>query len=222
MPFSRKLWALAAVLAACAFGQTAQAVRRPRVRSPASRARQPLGVAQLEPLREVEIRPRIGILGETRIRFAGGHRAGAGQRSGSGVSRIAARGGRLQRALGAGRLRSGDGSAGLSHQAGECRWPRCWAEPRTGKLTKQELNATPQVERRVSRAGRHLRPQLRQLAADHATAVQHPEPAISHASSASTSTQPLWRGLRFDENRHRLQVARQNQQAHRCSNCGSG
>ena len=58
---------------------------------------------------------------------------------------------------------------------------------------------------------RHLFAQLRQFPPDDRQPVQSPSIRSTPPSLNLNLTQPLWRGLRFDENRHRLQVARKNQ-----------
>jgi HAE1 family hydrophobic/amphiphilic exporter-1 len=80
----------------------------------------------------------------------------------------------------------------------------------SGKLTNTDLNVTPQLS--------GINPFGGTYALNFSNARQSTDSAFNtlnpqFPSSLSLSlTQPLWRGLRFDENRHRLQVARKNQQ----------
>jgi HAE1 family hydrophobic/amphiphilic exporter-1 len=80
----------------------------------------------------------------------------------------------------------------------------------SGKLTNTDLNVTPQLS--------GINPFGGTYALNFSNARQSTDSTFNtlnpqFPSSLSLSlTQPLWRGLRFDENRHRLQVARKNQQ----------
>ncbi len=81
----------------------------------------------------------------------------------------------------------------------------------SGKLGQSELNATPQIS--------GLSPWLGgTYALSFVNSYQRSDSLFNtfnpqYLTAVNLNlTQPLWRGLRFDENRHRLQVARKNQQ----------
>ena len=80
----------------------------------------------------------------------------------------------------------------------------------SGKLGSTDLNVTPGVS--------GLSPYGGTYSLNLATARQTTDSTFNTlnpqfpTSLALNVTQPLWRGLRFDENRHRIQVARKNQQ----------
>ncbi|MDQ2901525.1 MAG: TolC family protein, partial [Acidobacteriota bacterium] len=78
-----------------------------------------------------------------------------------------------------------------------------------GKLTFKEWNADPQVSGVSPWLGGSYRLDFnssRQLTDSQFVTLNPQFPTTANLSL----TQPLWRGLRFDENRHRLQVARKN------------
>ena len=80
----------------------------------------------------------------------------------------------------------------------------------SGKLTNKDLNFTPQLSGNNPFGGTY--------AFNFSNARQSTDSTFNTlnpqypASLSLNLTQPLWRGLRFDENRHRMQVARKNQQ----------
>jgi len=80
----------------------------------------------------------------------------------------------------------------------------------SGKLTNTDLNFTPQLSGNNPFGGTY--------AFSFSSARQSTDSAFNtlnpqYPTSLSLNlTQPLWRGLRFDENRHRIQVARKNRQ----------
>ena len=201
MPYSRKVWALAAALAACAFGQT------PPAAAPAAPATAG-AAAQLEPLREVEIRPRIGILGETRIALPEAIERVLANDPDLIVARV------LRQEAGYG-VRSAlgvwDPVMGLRAYHTKTVSPVASVLGGTadGKLTFQELNATPQLSGAFPALGGTYALSFvnSRQTSDSSFNTLNPQYLSQLALNLN---QPLWRGLRFDENRHRLQVARQN------------
>ena len=85
----------------------------------------------------------------------------------------------------------------------------------SGKLTNKEFNATPQLS--------GLSPYGGAYALNFSNARQSTDSSFSTLNPQYPTaltlnlTQPLWRGLRYDENRHRMQVARKNQQLQRAA-----
>ena len=101
--------------------------------------------AQLQPLRQVEIRPRIGILGAGPAPAPGGHRARAGQRSRSRHLAHPAGGGGLSDPRRAGRVRSGSRPPRRPHARRSRRWPPVLGGTASGKLTTKIFEVNPQV-----------------------------------------------------------------------------
>ena len=80
----------------------------------------------------------------------------------------------------------------------------------SGKLTSTDLNVTPQLAGNNPIGGTYaLNFSNARQSTDSTFNLLNPQ---FPTSLSLNLTQPLWRGLRFDENRHRLQVARKNQQ----------
>ncbi len=79
-----------------------------------------------------------------------------------------------------------------------------------GKLTQETWSATPQVSGLSPWGGTYtLSFSNQNVRTDNQFITLNPH----YPTQLSLNlTQPLWRGLRFDENRHRLQVARKNRQ----------
>jgi len=80
----------------------------------------------------------------------------------------------------------------------------------SGKLGATDLNVTPQLSGITAAGGTYsLNFSNARQTTDNTFNTLNPQ----YPTALSLNiTQPLWRGLRFDENRHRLQVARKNQQ----------
>ena len=80
----------------------------------------------------------------------------------------------------------------------------------TGKLGSDDLNFTPQLSGNNPLGGTYaLTFSNARQSNDSSFNTLNPQYPTSLTLSL---TQPLWRGVRFDENRHRIQVARKNQQ----------
>lgn len=184
----RSLTLAAQALACCAFGQN----------------------AQIEPLKEVELQPRVGILTETAITLPEAIERVLSNDRDLTISRIeleeaghnvtAARDA-YDPVVGLKAYRTRQVSPVSSILGGS----------ETGKLTQTELSATPQIG--------GLSPWLGgSYSLAFANSWQRTDSLFNtfnpqYPTAVSLNlTQPLWRGLRFDENRHRLQVARKNRQ----------
>jgi hypothetical protein len=81
----------------------------------------------------------------------------------------------------------------------------------TGRLTQTELNATPQISGLSPWLGGTYSLAFANSRQQNDSLFNTFNPQYPTAVSLNL-TQPLWRGLHFDENRYRLQVARKNQQ----------
>jgi HAE1 family hydrophobic/amphiphilic exporter-1 len=165
---------------------------------------------QIEPLREVEIKPRTGILGETPISLPEViQRVLANDRELE-ISRIVLEeaGYNVSAAKGA-----YDPVAGFRAYRTKSVFPiaSLIGGAADGKLTQKELNGTPQLSGLFPWAGGTYTASFvnsRQLT-DNQLITLNPQ----YPNSINLNlTQPLWRGLRFDENRHRVQVARKNRE----------
>jgi len=185
-------------LAACAFGQTQKT---------AAPAEVPAAV-HLEPLREVEIPPRIGILSEARLGL------------GEAIERVLAsdpdlRVARIARDEAFYNIRAAlgvyDPVMGLRAYRTKSVLPVASVLGGTadGKLTQSELNATPQLSGAFPALGGTYALSFvnSRQTSDSSFNTLNP---LYPTQLALNLNQPLWRGLHFDENRHRVQVARQN------------
>ena len=188
-------WFLA--LAACAPAQA-----QPTPNPPAS--------VQIEPLKEVEIKPRAGILGQTLISLPQIIERVLENDRDLEISRIALEEAGYNVSAAAGAY---DPVAGFRAYRTRSVFPiaSLIGGAADGKLTQQELNGTPQIGGLSPWMGGSYTANFvnsRQLT-DSQFATLNPQYPNSISLNLS---QPLWRGLRFDENRHRLQVARKNKQ----------
>jgi HAE1 family hydrophobic/amphiphilic exporter-1 len=178
----------AQALACCAFGQN----------------------AQIEPLKEVELQPRVGILRETAITLPEAIERVLRNDRDLAISRIeleeagynvtAARGA-YDPVVGLKAYRTRQLSPVASILGGS----------ETGKLTQTELNATPQIGGLSPWLGGSYSLAFANSRQRTDSLFNTFNPQYPTAVSLNL-TQPLWRGLRFDENRYRLQVARKNRQ----------
>ncbi|MGB7759446.1 MAG: TolC family protein [Bryobacteraceae bacterium] len=178
----------AQVLACCAFGQN----------------------VQIEPLKEVELQSRVGILKETAItlpevieRVLSNDRDLAIsriEREEAGYNVTAARG-------------AYDPIVGLRayHVRQVSPVSSILGGSETGKLTQTELNATPQISGLSPWLGGSYSLAFASSRQQNDSLFNTFNPQYPTAVNLNL-TQPLWRGLRFDENRYRLLVARKNRQ----------
>ena len=181
----RKLLAVGAALTGSLFGQT------------------------IAPLKEVELKPRVGILGQATIRLPEVIERVLANDSDLAISRI-----EVQQAGYAIRGAQGayDPVAGLQGYRTRAVTPVASIIGGTadGKLTTQTWSATPQISGLSPWGGTYsLNFANQRINTDSQFITLNPQFPLSINLSL---TQPLWRGLRFDENRHRLEVARKNRQ----------
>ena len=170
----------------------------------------PPASVQIEPLKEVEIKPRAGILGQTLISLPQIIERVLENDRDLEISRIALEEAGYNVSAAAGAY---DPVAGFRAYRTRSVFPiaSLIGGAADGKLTQQELNGTPQIGGLSPWMGGSYTANFvnsRQLT-DSQFATLNPQYPNSISLNLS---QPLWRGLRFDENRHRLQVARKNKQ----------
>ena len=209
---------------ASAFGQTAPtatvasdqaqdpatARALPSVAAPAPVVALTPQAVQLEPLKEVRVQPRTGILGETRITLS------------EAIERVLAndpdlRISRIQREEAGFAVRAAQGAYDplLGFNAYRTRSVTPVASiiggTESGKLTQTELAGAPQVSGLLPNFGGtySLTFTNSRQRTDSTFTTLNP---LYPASVNLNLTQPLWRGMRFDESRYRVQVARQNRQ----------
>jgi HAE1 family hydrophobic/amphiphilic exporter-1 len=165
---------------------------------------------QVEPLKEVELQPRVGILTETTITLPEViERVLASDRD-LVISRIEREeaGYNVSAAKGV-----YDPVAGLKayHTRQVSPVASILQGSISGELTVTELNATPQISGLSPWLGGSYSLAFSNSREQNDSPFNTFNPMYPTAVSLNL-TQPLWRGLRFDENRHRIQVARKNQQ----------
>ena len=165
---------------------------------------------QVEPLKEVELRPRTGILTETTISLPEViERVLANDRD-LAISRIereeagynvSAAKGAYDPVIGLKAYRTREIVPVASILGGSA----------SGKLSQTELNATPTIGGLSPWLGGSYSLAFQNSKQRNDSLFNTLNPQYATALSLNLN-QPLWRGLRFDENRHRVQVARKNQQ----------
>jgi len=179
---------LLAFTACCAFGQA----------------------VQLEPLKEVELQPRMGVLTETTITLTEAIERVLSNNRDLAISRIEREeaGYNVSAAKGA-----YDPVVGLkaSHTRQVSPVASILQGSADGKLTQTELSATPQISGLSPWLGGSYSLSFASSRQQNDSLFNTFNPQYPTAVTLNL-TQPLWRGLRFDENRYRLQVARRNQQ----------
>ncbi len=164
---------------------------------------------QVEPLKEVQLQPRVGVLGQTTIGLQEVIQRVLANDKDLQVSRIlreeagynvVAAQGYYDPVLG---LRSYYGKSVIPFASIIGGGPN-------GKLTTTEFNATPQLSGLTSTGGNYSInfSNARQTSNSQFVTLNPQFPS----NLSLDLTQPLWRGLRFDENRHRIQVATSNEQ----------
>ncbi|MGA2182800.1 MAG: TolC family protein [Bryobacteraceae bacterium] len=165
---------------------------------------------QMEPLKEVELQPRVGILTETTITLPEViERVLANDRD-LAISRIEREeaGYNVSAAKGV-----YDPVVGLKAYRTRQMVPvaSILGGSASGRLSQTELNATPQLSGLSPWLGGSYSLAFANSRQQNDSLFNTFNPQYATAVSLNLA-QPLWRGLRFDENRHRLQVARRNQQ----------
>ena len=164
---------------------------------------------KLEPLQEVKIQPRVGIAGQTKITLS------------EVIERVLAndpdlRTSRIQRDEAGFAVRAAQGAYdpllafGGSRTRAVVPVASILGGSYTGKLTQTQWSGGPQVSGLTSLGGTYSLSftSSRQLTDSLFTTLNPLYPT----SVSLNLTQPLWRGLRFDENRYRIQVARKSRQ----------
>jgi outer membrane protein TolC len=164
---------------------------------------------KLEPLKKIDVKPRIGILGQTTIPVQEViERVLANDRDLE-ISRIA-------REVAGYNVRAAQGYydpvVGIRAYRTRAVTPiaSIIGGAANGRLTQKEIAGVPQLNGLLPAAGGSYSASFsnsRQLTDSQFITLNPQYPTAVNLSL----TQPLWRGLRFDENRHRLQVARKNQ-----------
>ena len=164
---------------------------------------------KLEPLQEVRIQPRVGITGQTKITLS------------EAIERVLAndpdlRISRIQREEAGFAVRSAQGAYDplLAFNADRTRAVVPVASiiggTETGKLTQKQWDGGPQVSGLTPSGGTYsLAFSNSRQTTDSTFTTLNP---LYPTSLSLNLTQPLWRGLRFDENRYRIQVARKSRQ----------
>ena len=179
---------LLAFTACCAFGQA----------------------VQLEPLKEVELQPRVGVLTETTITLTEAIERVLSNNRDLAISRIEREeaGYNVSAAKGA-----YDPVVGIKayHTRQVSPVASILQGSADGKLTQTELSATPQISGLSPWLGGSYSLSFASSRQQNDSLFNTFNPQYPTAVTLNL-IQPLWRGLRFDENRYRLQVARRNQQ----------
>jgi HAE1 family hydrophobic/amphiphilic exporter-1 len=164
---------------------------------------------KIEPLAEVRVEPRVGITGQTGITLS------------EAIERVLAndpdlRISRIQREEAGFAVRSAQGAydplLGFNGYRTRAVVPvaSIIGGTETGKLTQKELAGGPQVSGLTSLGGTYsLAFTNSRQQTDSTFTTLNP---LYPTSLNLNLTQPLWRGLRFDESRYRIQVARKNRQ----------
>jgi HAE1 family hydrophobic/amphiphilic exporter-1 len=177
--------------------------------SEVGQASRPVPVLTLQPLHLVEVKPRVGIVTQATLRLPEVIERVLASDPDLAISRI-----QLEEA---GYTISGaqgyyDPLLGLRAYRTRAVVPvaSLLGGTASGKLGSTDLNFTPQLSGNNPFGGTY--------AVNFSNARQSNDSAFNTlnpqfpTSLSLNLTQPLWRGLRFDENRHRIQVARKNQQ----------
>ncbi|MFI4982098.1 MAG: efflux RND transporter permease subunit, partial [Nevskiales bacterium] len=162
--------------------------------------------------KQVPVQPRIGILGEARMPLAEVIERVLKNDPNLRIARIAREqaGYQVTAALGA-----YDPVLGLKayHTRAVSPVASILGGTPNGKLTQTEINVTPQVSGLTPWGGSYQFnwPSSRQQSDSQFLTLNPQYPT----TATLNITQPLWRGLRFDPNRYRIEVARANQQLSR-------
>jgi HAE1 family hydrophobic/amphiphilic exporter-1 len=184
-------------------------VPAPTLQPDAGQASRPVPPLTLQPLKQVEVKPRVGILTEAPLRLP------------EVIERVLANDpdlvtSRIQLEEAGYQIRGAQGYYDplLGLRAYRTRAVAPVASliggTASGKLTNTDLNFTPQLSGNNPFGGTY--------AFSFSNARQSTDSTFNTlnpqfpTSLSLNLTQPLWRGLRFDENRHRIQVARKNHQ----------
>uniref|UniRef100_Q025G5 Acriflavin resistance protein n=1 Tax=Solibacter usitatus (strain Ellin6076) TaxID=234267 RepID=Q025G5_SOLUE len=171
-------------------------------------AQETVKVAEIQPLKQVEIGPRIGILGQARLRLPEVIERVLANDPDIAISRIQLEesGYRIRGAQGA-----YDPLIGLRADRSKSVTPVASAlgGSASGKLTTKFFEVNPQVSGISPTGGNYtLTFNNARQQTDNLFSSINP---VYPTGIVMNVTQPLWRGLRFDDTRYRIQVARTNQ-----------
>src|SRR5450432_714240 len=172
-------------------------------------ASRPVSQLTLQPLNLVEVTPRVGISGEAMLRLPEVIERVLANDPDLSISRIQLQEADYQISGAQGYY---DPLLGLRAYRTRAVVPvaSLIGGTASGKLTNTDLNVTPQLSGINPFGGSYaLNLSNARQSTDSSFNTLNPQ---YPASLSLNLTQPLWRGLRFDENRHRLQVARKNRQ----------
>ncbi|HMC57796.1 MAG TPA: TolC family protein, partial [Candidatus Solibacter sp.] len=172
-------------------------------------ASRPVSQLTLQPLKLVEVTPRVGISGEAMLRLPEVIERVLANDPDLSISRIQLQEADYQISGAQGYY---DPLLGLRAYRTRAVVPvaSLIGGTASGKLTNTDLNVTPQLSGINPFGGSYaLNLSNARQSTDSSFNTLNPQ---YPASLSLNLTQPLWRGLRFDENRHRLQVARKNRQ----------
>ena len=172
-------------------------------------ASRPVSQLTLQPLKLVEVTPRVGISGEAMLRLPEVIERVLANDPDLSISRIQLREADYQISGAQGYY---DPLLGLRAYRTRAVVPvaSLIGGTASGKLTSTDLNFSPQLSGINPFGGSYaLNLSNARQSTDSSFNTLNPQ---YPASLSLNLTQPLWRGLRFDENRHRLQVARKNRQ----------
>ena len=156
------------------------------------------------------VQPRIGIAGQAPLRLPEVIERVLANDPDLAISRIQLRRGRLLDPQRAGRLTIPSSACAPTARTAVTPVASLIGGTASGKLTLPDLNVTPQLSG-ITPAGGTYSLNFTNARQTTDSTFNTLNPQYPTALSLNL-TQPLWRGLRFDENRHRLQVARKNQQ----------
>jgi HAE1 family hydrophobic/amphiphilic exporter-1 len=164
---------------------------------------------KLEPLQEVQIPARVGISGQTRITLSEAIERTLENDPDLRISRI-------QRDEAGFSVRAAEGAFdpllafGPSRTRSVVPVASILGGSETGKLTQTQWTGGPQVSGATTTGGTYS---LQFLSSRQQNDSLFNTLNPQYPTSVNLNlTQPLWRGLRFDENRYRIQVARKNRQ----------
>lgn len=179
------------------------------VMSMALRAQTTPGGVRLEDLKEVELQPRVGILGETKIGLPEVIERVLASDKDLQISRILREESRYNFAAAKGYY---DPVIGFRtfHTKSVTPVASLLGGSADGKLTQTEWDGIPQISGITPSGGSYNLSfsNARQVSDSQFNTLNPQYPT----SLSLALTQPLWRGLLLDENRERIQVARKNQQ----------
>ncbi|MCX6626664.1 MAG: efflux RND transporter permease subunit, partial [Candidatus Solibacter sp.] len=176
---------------------------------PVGQASRPVSALTLQPLKQIEVKPRVGIVAQAPLRLPEVIERVLANDPDLAISRIQLEVAGYQISGAQGYY---DPLLGLRTYRTRAVTPvaSLIGGTASGKLTTTDLNVTPQLAGNNPFGGTYAMTfsNARQTTNSTFNTLNPQFPT----SLSLNLTQPLWRGLRFDENRNRIQVARKNQQ----------